>query len=834
CFILKYRLRDIFTTVTNNKTNINSIRQKILGYFVEIIAIYYLFTNHHEFFINSRSKDMLFPYPSSTLTSQDYQKDKDTSIFSKFLRKLYDNGEISFDIRQIKLLLQSDAYQFLNKKLENKKIGFINFFDTILRYQRETSCRSLKSICRLYIKTHIKQFPDDIKHLSLYPSMNDQLLAYLTYENKYAFESYMYLTELPDVALIKIFRTFTHIELIRFYHNFHSSKRIQNLIAHSSCLWTHIHIESTVDYNLFTYFARLLISNSSTTRQLIIDELDIICRKILYDNGFSLKKFSQLEQLIIHDEYICNTLQSLHFCSSTLKNLRLTNDHSNLSHINSLEKLNNLQITLYSTNMLQNQFNYLTNLHLKIMFDYDHNSREIFSRLPNKYLEILTLKFLLVNNDVNFFNEFNNYLNSCHYLHTLELSYLHGMCPLSLHTNINYSKYQRIIFINICHLNQMKDFIELNQYELPIEYLQLNSTANINRYASYITHTNWYTRQLISIDYIQCVTTSMNLLNEHNMIWSDKNQKPQSFESYILRSIYNVPYLMSSLRNLVITKFELSLDGLVTLMTSFPLLSDLIITDGKIDQMGSGMWDLKRIFHTITNVPQSVIQTIVMNNIQMSRRTAVQLCLITRQLISLTLNDVRILDKMITLEQNKDNNRPSFLILLKQIAQHTNQFKWPYLKSLTIGKNMINRSNLSSFIPLHINTIYSINITHLHFILRDHKLFEPTDIFFKSIKKLIKIYPKFTSFIIEFTNKYDEHFLLRNQLETLLELNLNKKVYVYSTKDDRVYRFCFDTNLSIEDNDNDDEQTSSSQCNRTFCGIPLFPIKKQRKSHVFL
>ncbi|CAF1059965.1 unnamed protein product [Adineta steineri] len=191
CFILKYRLRDIFTTVTNNKTNINSIRQKILGYFVEIIAIYYLFTNHHEFFINSRSKDMLFPYPSSTLTSQDYQKDKDTSIFSKFLRKLYDNGEISFDIRQIKLLLQSDAYQFLNKKLENKKIGFINFFDTILRYQRETSCRSLKSICRLYIKTHIKQFPDDIKHLSLYPSMNDQLLAYLTYENKYAFESYV-------------------------------------------------------------------------------------------------------------------------------------------------------------------------------------------------------------------------------------------------------------------------------------------------------------------------------------------------------------------------------------------------------------------------------------------------------------------------------------------------------------------------------------------------------------------------------------------------------------------------------------------------------------------
>jgi hypothetical protein len=38
-----------------------------MGYFLEIISIYYLFTKHHEFFINSRSKDMLFPHPSSSL-----------------------------------------------------------------------------------------------------------------------------------------------------------------------------------------------------------------------------------------------------------------------------------------------------------------------------------------------------------------------------------------------------------------------------------------------------------------------------------------------------------------------------------------------------------------------------------------------------------------------------------------------------------------------------------------------------------------------------------------------------------------------------------------------
>jgi len=89
------------------------------------------------------------------------------------------------------MLLQSDAYQFLNKKLENKKIGFINYFDTILRYQQENSCRSLKSLCRLSIKMHIKQYPNDIKSLSLYPSINDQLLTYLTYENKYAFQSFV-------------------------------------------------------------------------------------------------------------------------------------------------------------------------------------------------------------------------------------------------------------------------------------------------------------------------------------------------------------------------------------------------------------------------------------------------------------------------------------------------------------------------------------------------------------------------------------------------------------------------------------------------------------------
>ena len=505
----------------------------------------------------------------------------------------------------------------------------------------------------------------------------------------------MSLAELPDVVLLKIFRTLDHVELVRLYHSFNSSKHIQDLIRTSSRLWTHIHIKSTVDYNIFTYFSRLLISNASTTRQLIIDELDLTCRKILNDNKFSLTIFSKLEQLIIHDEYISNSLQSVKFCSSTLQILRLTNNYINLNNLNHSNQLNTLQLPLCSLDILRNRFEKLTNLHLKIQFDNDHNSREVFSLLPNRNLQILTLKFLILNDDFNFANEFQNYLNLCDNLHTLELTHLHSMCPVSLYRNINYSQYHRLILINICLLKDMGPFIENNQYSLPFEYLQFNPALNLSHSNSSIISVRWYTRQLISIDYIQCVTTSVELLDELDINWFDKNQKMQTFESYILRSIYNVPHLISSLRNLSITKFEFSLNGLVTLLTSLPSVKDLIITDGKIDQMGSGMRDMEKIFNTTPNVSQSNIQTIEMNNIQMSRRTTVQLCLITQKLVSLTMNDVNISDKLIPSEQSRNPIRLSFLHLLKQIAQRTDQFNWSHLKSLTF------RYALSSF-PLHI------------------------------------------------------------------------------------------------------------------------------------
>ena len=139
---------------------------------------------------------------------------------------------------------------------------------------------------------------------------------------------------------------------------------------------------------------------------------------------------------------------------------------------------------------------------------------------------------------------------------------------------------------------------------------------------------------------------------------------------------------------------------------------------------------------------------------------------------------------------------------------------------------MINRQNLFSFIPLHINN-YSINTNYLRLIIHDHTLFEPHDIFQKAIQSLIKIYPKLTSFIIEFTKSYEGHFRLRNQLQILFGTNMNKRVYVYPTAHDRACRFCFDTNFNYSEVENDDDnQSTSSQRNRTFCGIPFLQSKK--------
>jgi len=163
----------------------------MIGYFLEIIAIYYLSSNHPDYFQNSRSIDMIFPSPSLYLLSSQTSKTDEQITFNKFIKALHDNGEIYFDIRQIKILLQNDAYQFLNKKLDNKKINFLNFFEKTIYSQQQNSCRSLKSICRFVIKMNIKQYPHDIKYLKSFSKINDPLQNYLIYQNQFAFESYV-------------------------------------------------------------------------------------------------------------------------------------------------------------------------------------------------------------------------------------------------------------------------------------------------------------------------------------------------------------------------------------------------------------------------------------------------------------------------------------------------------------------------------------------------------------------------------------------------------------------------------------------------------------------
>lgn len=193
CFLLKYRLSDIFDTSTGDAENKRGlIQRKIIGYFLEMIGIYYLASSHREFFRNSRSMDMIFPSPSIySLLSENLPltKDAEKNIFQKFIDAIYENGEIHFDLHQIQMMLKSETYRFLNKKLENKKIDFIKFLETNVLYRQKKSCRTLKSICRFSIKMHIKQYPTDIKRLSSLPFINSRLQNYLTYSNKFAFLS---------------------------------------------------------------------------------------------------------------------------------------------------------------------------------------------------------------------------------------------------------------------------------------------------------------------------------------------------------------------------------------------------------------------------------------------------------------------------------------------------------------------------------------------------------------------------------------------------------------------------------------------------------------------
>ena len=631
----------------------------------------------------------------------------------------------------------------------------------------------------------------------------------------------MSLNDLPDVALIRIFRTLDHFQLVRLYHSCQSSYRIRDLIESSAILWTDIRLQSTVDYHLFRYFARLIRINVEHVKSLIIEQLDSSCRKIFFDERISWKDFIQLEQIIIYDEMICQTLTSIPSEWRNLQILHLNNEHPNLEKLSSIFSLRSLQLIVNSIDLLnRSSWNCLTRLHLKIMFDYDQNARQIFSQLTTKSLQMFCLKFLLINPDASFPDYFHRYLQTMSHLHRLELSYLHVMCPFdNLHRILPIHQLNRLILINICPLKTSKRFFDFEQIDLPLEYFQWNSAVDVSSSSSSssIHFERWGHQQLISIDYLQCVTNSMEIFNEFEPIWSDRFGVDQSFELYFLRSIYNFPNEICQIRKLSITRIELSLNGLVVLMTRLPLLNEMIISNGKIDQMGSTFVDLMKILRTTDENHQSLIQSITLNHLQMSRRTAVEFCLMTKtHLQCLKLDYVKFIDKS---RLGQDN----FLLFLKQFRQIYHRFQWENLRSLTLGQKMINRNNFNQFIPSTIEENSSFQVEHLHLIIDDHNVLIPSEIFLKSMKKLVQIYPKLTSLIVDLTKRYEGQFRLRNQLESLLRSTTTKKISVYPTPGDFACRFCLDVDL----NDDDDDRSSINEnSRRTFCGIPFGSRRK--------
>ena len=102
------------------------------------------------------------------------------------------------------------------------------------------------------------------------------------------------------------------------------------------------------------------------------------------------------------------------------------------------------------------------------------------------------------------------------------------------------------------------------------------------------------------------------------------------------------------------------------------------------------------------------------------------------------------------------------------------------------------------------------------------------------MKKFLRNFPQLTSFVLEFTHVYEGQRRLRNHLHTDFESITQHRIHTYPTIHDRACRFCFDVNTNREDEENDDDdRTTASQQYRTFCGIPLFSVKKnQRNSNI--
>ena len=125
---------------------------------------------------------------------------------------------------------------------------------------------------------------------------------------------------------------------------------------------------------------------------------------------------------------------------------------------------------------------------------------------------------------------------------------------------------------------------------------------------------------------------------------------------------------------------------------------------------------------------------------------------------------------------------------------------------------MINRHNLSRFIPSTNDENYSRNLEHIRLLINDQNMLQNQALFVKSMKELLEVHAKLSSFIVEFTHEYQSQVDLENQLIQIFQITTNKQIFVYRTARDRACRFCFSMS-------NDDSSTSKTH--RKFRGIPL-------------
>ncbi|CAF0862157.1 unnamed protein product [Didymodactylos carnosus] len=193
----------------------------------------------------------------------------------------------------------------------------------------------------------------------------------------------MFLFDLPNIVLVKIFKVVGPYETVRLFYKYRL-KHMKPVLSDPS-IWSYIHLSNSsllsINYEIFDYFCQLLILNQYYIPTLIIDnDLDDVCRQLLYNNGFDLLNFRSLKRLIIDNKQILFKERHCLFnkCTSTLETLKLNKNCINdKCGLRKFQNLTHLQLTVF-ININQQSFQHLIELDIKIIFDY--SSRDLFTR----------------------------------------------------------------------------------------------------------------------------------------------------------------------------------------------------------------------------------------------------------------------------------------------------------------------------------------------------------------------------------------------------------------------------------------------------------------------